>query len=73
MTKAKKFKDKETTAIMPVYTGSAALEFEYSFDPFNSHYFDQFQKNLRSLEEKVSLLSFMVEEVQEVISLQNNR
>ena len=70
----KKFKNKEAIdSNVPVYTGSVALEFEHSFDPFNVHYFEQFQKNLKSLEEKVSLLSFMVGEVQEVIQIQNNR
>ena len=55
------------------YTGSVALEFEHSFDPFNLHYFEQFQKNLKSLEDKVSLLSFMVGEVQEAVKLQTNK
>ncbi len=53
----------------PVYSGSAALEFEHSFDPFNHHYFDQFQKNLKLLQDRVSLLSFMVGEVQEVLKI----
>lgn len=49
------------------YSGSSALEFEHSFDPFNQHHFDQFQKNLSRLQDKVSLLSFMVGEVKEVL------
>ena len=50
-----------------IYAGSSALEFEHSFDPFNQHHFDQFQRNLKQLQDKVSLLSFMVGEVRDVL------
>ena len=53
----------------PVYSGSSALEFDHSFDPFNYHYFDQFQKNLKELQDRVSLLSFMVGELKEVMEM----
>ena len=53
----------------PVYSGSSALEFDHSFDPFNHHYFDQFQKNLKELQNRVSLLSFMVGELQEALEI----
>ena len=45
--------------------GSSAVRVEESFEYDDKAYFESYQKNLENLQNKVSRLSFMVEEIQE--------
>ena len=50
-----------------VFEGSSAVRVENSFEYSEKAYFESFQKNLNHLKNKVSLLSFMVEEIRETL------
>lgn len=50
-----------------VVEGSSAVRVEESFDCSEKIYFESCQKHLEHLKNKVSLLSFMVKEIQETL------
>ena len=50
-----------------VVEGSSAIRVEDSFEYSEKVHFESFQKNLDHLKNKVSLLSFMVEEIRETL------
>ena len=51
----------------PVVEGSSAVRVEESFGYSEKVHFESCQKHLENLKNKVSLLSFMVEEIQETL------
>ena len=51
--------------------GSSAVRVEESFEYSSKVYFESVQKNLENLQNKVNLLSFMVEEIRETLDRRN--
>ena len=49
------------------FSGSVAVQFHEPFNPFQTYHLEQFEQNLKSLQEKASFLSFMVGEIKGVL------